>query len=103
MALLDDVKAVCQRLAPRGWARLFAKQGLDITRADLGVELRKRLRRIDRTVPGFEDFSQEGQRGIEPGSPGRSLLFHGFASANVFQVDGQDLEAFPTLQELETL
>ncbi|WP_309892364.1 hypothetical protein [Archangium sp.] len=103
MALLDDVKAVCQRLAPRGWARLFAKHGLDITRSDLGIELRKRLRLIDRTVPGFEDFSQEGQRGIEPGSPGRSLLFHGFASANVLQVDGQDLGDFPTLQELETL
>ncbi len=103
MALIDDVKTVCQRLAPRGWARLFAKHGLDITRNDLGTELRKRLRRIDRTVPGFEDFSQEGQRGIEPGSPARSLLFHGLASANVLQVDGQELEEFPTLRELEVI
>ena len=42
------------------------------------------LSQIDRTVPGFEDFALEGQRGIEPGRPARSLLFHALASPNVF-------------------
>ena len=39
MALLDDVGAVCGRLAAHGWADLLAGRGLDIDAPDLGVEL----------------------------------------------------------------
>ena len=83
MALLDEVRAVCGRLAPHGWADLLAAHGLDITAADLGAELARPLTAIDRDVPGFEDFAAEGRRGVQPGIPARSLLFHALASPNV--------------------
>src|SRR4028119_494237 len=103
MALIDDVQAVCSRLAARGWAQLLAKHGLDITAADLRSELDRELTGIDRDVPGFEDFAFEGIRGIEPGQPARSLLFHALASPNVLQVDGTDLDEYPTLRDLEII
>lgn len=102
MALIDEVRAVCNRLAPEGWGALLNKHGLDITRADLRAELDRELT-IDRNVPGFEDFAFEGRRGIEPGAPDRSLLYHALASPNVLQVDGADLEAYPTLHDLEVV
>jgi hypothetical protein len=107
MPLIEDVANVCQRLAGYGWRELLlgvTDGALDITAADLRQELAKPLTHIDRTVPGFEDFAVEGLRGIEPGIPARSLLFHALASPNVFQ-DGQghDLSAFPTPAELEAV
>ena len=77
---------------------------LDITTADLSTMLSQPLSQIDRTVPGFEDFALEGTRGIEPGSPARSLLFHALASPNVFRdAAGNDLSAFPTPAEIEAV
>src|SRR5918994_7180833 len=78
-SLIDQVTTVCQRLAPEGWRDLLlavSHDELDITSADLPTMLSQPLSQIDRTVPGFEDFALEGTRGIEPGSPARSLLFH---------------------------
>ena len=101
MALLDDVRAVCGRLAPHGWADLLAAHGLDIEAPDLGAELARPLTGFDRDLPGFEDFAAEGFRGVEPGIPARSLLFHALASPNVTTgADGQELTAFPTPAEL---
>jgi hypothetical protein len=106
-SLLDGVRDVCARLAPGGWRDLLLRvtnDELDITDADLGAVLGKALTTIDRTVPGFEDFSLEGTRGIEAGSPARSLLYHALASPNVFR-DGADtaLSLFPTPAELEVV
>ncbi len=59
---------------------------------------------IDRTIPGFEDFAFEGKRGIEPGNPSQSLLFHALASPNVIKSGDEtepELTLFPTLAELE--
>ena len=104
MALIDDVTAVRDRLAPHGWTDLMSAHGLDLAAADLGAELSRPLPGIDRDLPGFEDFSLEGQRGIEPGHPARSLLFHALASPNVLTTpDGAPLGAFPTLAELDTI
>jgi hypothetical protein len=80
MTLIDDVQAVCRRLAPHGWAGLLAQHGLDITALNLAEELTRELPDIRRDLPGFEDFAMEGRRGIEPGRPARSLLFHALAS-----------------------
>lgn len=99
--LIDNVTEVCRRLAGKGWAKLLDKHDLDIRARDLEAELARELPHIDRTVPGFEDFAFEGRRGIEPGHPARSLLYHALASPNVVAVDGVDLKAFPTLRELE--
>ena len=106
MTLIEDVKNICNRLAPEGWKDLLLKHGLDITADDLQKELSKELPLIDRSLPGFEDFSLEGKRGIEPGNPSRSLLFHALASPNVIYKSinpKQDLTLFPTIFEIETV
>ena len=104
MALIDQVKQICQRLAPFGWGNLLLRHGLDITATDLKQELSKPLSRIDRSLPGFEDFSGEGIQGIEPGIPAQSLLYHALASPNVMlDADGVEIQEFPSLKELETI
>jgi hypothetical protein len=105
--LIEQVITVCDRLAPEGWRDLLlavSHDELDIAAADLRTMLAQPLSQIDRTIPGFEDFALEGTRGIEPGSPARSLLFHALASPNVFgDAAGNDLSAFPTPAEIEAV
>lgn len=104
MSLIDQVKQICDRLAPSGWRNLLLQHGLDITARDLKAELSKELSGINRALEGFEDFAFEGKRGIEPGNPARSLLYHAMASTNVLKgVDGRELAAFPTLAEIELI
>lgn len=105
MALIDDVKAVCDRLAPRGWAAVFAAHGLDIavSLGGLAGELSKSLA-VDRGRPGFEEFALDGTRGVEPGNPGRSLLYHALASPDVGPDKANPTAAdFPTLEELDAV
>jgi hypothetical protein len=103
MALANDVKRACRRLATHGWRQLFTLHGLDITADDLAGELGRPLA-IRRDVPGFEDFALEGRRGIEPGRPARSLLYHAFASPAVVTAGaGRVLTAFPTAAEIATV
>ncbi|MEA2165480.1 MAG: hypothetical protein QOK37_3607 [Thermoanaerobaculia bacterium] len=108
MALIDEVKAVCDDLAPHGWRELLQTHGLDITvpANKLAAELDKPLK-VDRFRPGFEDFvdaSASGgtTRGVEPGRPTFSLLYHALASPNVLHdPDGIKLRKFPTLRQIE--
>ncbi len=101
MPLISDVEHACTRLAPAGWRDLLMHHGLDITSTSLREELARPLQ-IDRTQAGFEDFSADATRGIEPGRPADSLLFHAFASPNVVTgVNGETLTAFPTAAEIE--
>jgi hypothetical protein len=104
--LIDAVGAACRRLADHGWRALLLKTsrgGLDITAGDLRAELGKELR-IDRGVSGFGDFARAGNRGIEPGNPSASLLYHAFASPDVVEDgSGAPLGAFPTLAEIEAV
>ena len=103
MALIDQVKKVCLHLSDGGWSELLARHGLDIGAADLEAELAKELD-VRRKDPGFEDFAAEGRRGIEPGQPARSLLYHALASPNVVaRFDGTPLTKFPTLADLEAV
>ena len=99
MPLIQDLQQICNNLAPKGWRDLLLPHGLDITATDPAAELAKDLPSIRRDLPGFEDFAIEGRRGIEPGKPARSLLFHALASPNV--VNG--VTAFPTLKQLDTV
>ena len=107
MALIDDVRAVGNSLATSGWRDLLLAFGLDITAADLAAELARSLPALSSarpSLPGFEDFSLAARRGIEPGVPDRSLLFHALASpAVVRKVNGQPLTKFPTPKQLETV
>jgi len=103
MALIDDVKTVCDRLAPLGWRDvLLAASGgqLDIqkpTAAALKKELTKTLTAIDRAKPGFSDFALSGKKAITAGAPANSLLYHALASPGVTA----GLSGFPTLNEIE--
>ena len=104
MSLIQEVRKICRRLAPHGWRDLLLEHGLDITAQDLKAELLKELEAIKRSIDGFSDFAAEGKRGIEPGNPARSLLFHALASPNVIEgMEGRNLGAFPTLAEIETV
>lgn len=103
MALIDEVKKVCDDLANAGWKGLLGRHGLNIAAADLKAELAKELD-VRRDDPGFEDFAAEGRRGIEPGQPARSLLYHALASPNVVETfDHKRLTKFPTLAQLEVV
>ena len=96
--------ALPNRLAPFGWRDLLLAHGLDITATNLKQELTKELPNINRNIPGFEDFAGEGKRGIEPGNPARSLLFHAFGSPNVvLNAQSTNSQAYPTLAELEII
>jgi len=105
MALIDDVKALCDRLAPLGWRDLLLNVTggrLDMvkpTSAALKTELTKTLTTIDRTKTGFTDFSLSGTKAITAGFPADSLLYHALASPNVTT----GLSGFPTLKEIETV
>jgi hypothetical protein len=110
MALIDEVKAICDRLAPLGWGGLLkAVSGgaLDIaqkTPQALQKAMTAQLSRIDRTVLGFEDFDKDGDKGISAGQPSQSLLYHALASPGVVR-DAKSalLKGFPTLAEIETV
>lgn len=100
MALIDQVRQVLDRLAPLGWGELLAQHGLDVGAADFAAELARPLA-VKRQVQGFEDFSLDGTRAIEPGFPARSLLYHALASPRVEEGPGVPrLEDFPTLAEI---
>lgn len=109
MPLIQDVKAVCDRLGPLGWRDLL----LRVTRNQLDIQqssveklqsvLLSDIVTIDRNFPGFEDFSREGRQAITPGSPAQSLLYHAFASPGVGTGTNGPLTAFPTLREIESI
>ncbi len=105
--LIDPVIAACRRLGPLGWRQLLLDVtggDLDIAASDLRSELGKPLTRIDRSFPGFGDFSLAGGLAIDPGRPERSLLYHALASpAVVADRQGTELAGFPTLAEIETV
>ena len=108
MALIEQLAELCGKLARHGWRELLRDgHGLDIGKkkpAVLAKEMARSLDKITRTIPGFEDFAAGGQRGIEPGSPARSLLYHALASPNVRNgLDGKRPGYFPSLAELGTL
>jgi hypothetical protein len=104
MPLIDTIKTLCNRLsASAGWKDLFAKHGLMIDAPGLAAEMNKALT-IHREILGFEDFAEDGVRGIEPGSPSRSLFYHALASPNVLNApDGTPLDLFPTPAELDAV
>lgn len=102
MTLLTQLKSkVLDVLAPHGWATLLKKHGLDISVPlhKLANELAQVLP-INRTIHGFEEFALGGYRAVEPGHPGRSLLYHALASANV-NPGGSAPQALPTLEQLD--
>jgi hypothetical protein len=111
MTFLRQVTSICRRLAPLGWANVFALHGLHLDSSTLGsparllAELTRELSNIDRTVEGFGDFCPDGRRAIEAGNPGASLLYHAFASPLVhpFHPPSKVKAGYPTLEDLDTI
>lgn len=103
--LEDDVLQMLRSLAP-GWRDLFRRvAGIDLGAADLKTELQK-ARTVDRTVPGFEDFAPQSDRGIAPGDPALSLVYHALASPRVHPTAGGEPaspETYPDLADLDRL
>ena len=68
MSLIDDVKTICDRLAPLGWRNLLltvTNNELDIlqpTSDALKAALTNPLKTIDRSARGFEDFHPNGNK-----------------------------------------
>ncbi len=109
MALIDDVKAICDRLANDGWRDLLQARTegfLDIgqtTAEKLKSNLLQEIPGINRTG-GFEDLHRDCRRGIEPGSPARSMLYHALASPRVLRdQNGRIMRSFPTEADIDTV
>ena len=102
--LLEKVRLICRELADYGWRELFQAQGLDIEATDLEAELLRPLNEIKRSQDGFQDFSLDGSRAIEPRRPAQSLLYHAFASPQITtDINGSPLKRFPTPAQIEVI
>jgi hypothetical protein len=105
MSRIDKVQRICRSLAGRGWMEVFQGHGLDITAQKLDRALSIDLK-IDREQPGFSDFCLKGHRGVEPGDPALSLLYHALASPDVHPiVKGRAIRNsdYPSLEELDAV
>lgn len=113
MALIDEVKAICDRLAPLGWRDLLlavTNNGLDISQPTTGklrVALTTTLPTIDRGKRGFEDFHSAGAHAITGGQPSHSLLYHAFGSSGVHPTStgtpSPNPTDYPMLEDLDVI
>lgn len=113
MSLIDDVKTICDRLAPRGWRDLLlavTNNALDIsqpTKGKLKAALAAPLATIDRSTNGFEDFHPTANQAITGGRASHSLLYHALASPQVHPTsDGNpssNQNDYATLAELDVI
>jgi hypothetical protein len=105
MSRIARIARICRSLANRGWSDLFHSHGLNLRARDLESELSRKLD-VDRGQVGFQDFCADGDKGIEPGDPARSLLYHALASPDVLlPVRRRRVasNAYPSLQELDEI
>jgi hypothetical protein len=118
MALIDDVRTLLLRLwghPGATWSPLLAAHGWNRTAAQIAGLTDRALRGeltdlplgVDRSRPGFADFAPHASRLVAPARPGKSLLYHALASADVHpSAHGRpvaDPTAYPTLAELDTV
>ena len=109
MALLNQVRTVCERLVDCGWNTVLKLHGLELETAvrydDIGLaDALVAPLQVDRNVPGFRDFTKAGNQAITPGNPAASLLYHAMASPLVHP-DGTSTaanpEAYPSIEDLD--
>ena len=99
--LSHAVFEILERLGP-GWRQYLGSAGLglsDATKQDFAARLKARIH-INFDLPGLEDFSRAACRGIEPGDPARSLLYHVLASPGVIP-EGVPDDLYPLPHEIE--
>ncbi len=113
MALINEVKTICDRLAALGWRDLLltvTSNTLDISQPTVGklkTSLTADIPVIDRTRKGFDDFHPTATKAITGGRPSRSLLYHALASPGVHptgtEAPSPNPTDYPTLAELDTI
>src|SRR6516162_4791784 len=103
MSLAEELWELWVRLGDV-WTPYLKKAGLDLgsaTEATLPALLVRPIE-INFAVPGLEELSRNARRGIEPGDPARSLLYHVFASPFVVPPDIPE-NGYPTIRDLDIL
>ena len=83
------------RLADGGWRQVFAHHGWPLT-----YEARLDKLTIDRCIEGFDEFSLQGKRAIEPGDPSLSLLYHALMHPGIVP---EGITFWPTLEDIDSL
>ena len=103
MTVAERAYRAWDRLRPK-WNDYFLQAGLDLSGTSIGTFADDVMARIavDFRLPGLEDLCRSTCRGIEPGDPARSLLYHGFASPGCVPA-GFDETDYPTLAELQAI
>ena len=89
-------KTFLEYLKSEGWEAVFEPHGWD-----LSLDGVQRALPVDRTQPGFEDFSSEGNQAVTPGDPACGLLYHGLMSPGV--VPDLPDSAWPDLEQIDRL
>lgn len=112
MALKDEVFGICQQLGPLGWTDLLKRvtnNQLNLDQAtadDLEQILLQPLTQVLPNVTGFGDVSRTEPRGISPGNPSGSLLYHTLCSPLVTsKADGSSFadDEFATPEQIATI
>lgn len=103
MLLKDELWLLWERLG-EAWIPYLQLAGLDLAGANKYTLMGLLLQpiEIDFSLPGLEELRRDTRRGIEPGDPSRSLLYHAFASPHVIP-EGMDTEQFPEMADLNLL
>jgi hypothetical protein len=103
LTLIDQAYEIWRRLEP-AWGGYLKEAGLDLTltpKEDFRLALLRKIE-VTYTIPGLEDFARNGCRGVEPGDPARSLLYHMLAAPGVTP-DAILPKQYPTPQELQVM
>ena len=106
MSVIERAFHAWHLLAPK-WSDYLLAAGLDLTKTSRESFANDMLRRVSVNfrLRGLEDFCRSACRGIEPGDPPRSLLYHVLASPGVMP-DGIDEGDYPDpahIQAIENL
>jgi len=100
---IENAYQAWERLRPK-WNDYLVEAGLDLTGTPIEHFADDLLApiRIDFRLPGLEDLCRSASRGIEPGDPARSLLYHALASPGVTPPGLEDGD-YPTPEELQAI
>lgn len=103
MTIADQIWSLWKERLSKSWKGYFREVGLDLPNsgkdAFLGA-LDRGIDKINRDRSGLKDFAADGERGIEPAQPARSLFYHVLASPLVIP-EGIEENEYPTFGELE--
>ena len=103
MSVIERAFHAWHLLAPK-WRDYLLAAGLDLTKTSRESFANDMLRRVSVNfrLRGLEDFCRSACRGIEPGDPARSLLYHVLASPGVMP-DGIEEEDYADPAQIQVI